>query len=93
MDPRHPVRPLGVDRPQLLGGAAVGQHRPLATGLDEDDDRAGRPAALHAHVDADGRQPGSEVLAGGVVADTSDEADRAAGERRRGGDVGAAATR
>ena len=27
---------------QLLGGAAVGQHRPLAIGLDEDDDRAGR---------------------------------------------------
>ena len=93
MEPRHAARPRGVDRPELLGRAAVGEHRPLAVRLDEHDDRPGAPVALHAHVDAECREAGDEALAGGVVADAPDEAHRTAGERSRGGDVGGAPAR
>ena len=46
VQPRHAGQPRRVDRRQLLGRAAVGQHRALAVRLDEHDDRArcARPA-------------------------------------------------
>ena len=56
VQPRDAVEPRRVDRRQLCGRGAVGQHRPLPVRLDEHDDRAGAPAPLHPDVDAAGRR-------------------------------------
>ena len=47
-----PSAHAGSTAPSCSGRPAVGEHRPLAAGLDEHDDCAGRAAALHADVDA-----------------------------------------
>ena len=57
---------------------AVGEHRAFAVGCHEHDDRAGRAAPLHAHVDPGGGELGRQESTGFVVADPTDEPRRRA---------------
>ena len=52
MEPRDAVEPRGIDVGELGRRAAIGEHRALALGVDEQHDRAGAARPLHAHVDA-----------------------------------------
>ena len=72
----HPVgagEPLGVDRSELRGRAAVGDHGALADGVDEDDDRPGATAALHLDVDGRRRELAHQCVPERVVSHTADE--------------------
>ena len=91
MQPRDTLEPGRIDGAQLGRRAAVGEHRPLAAGLDDHDDATGAPGPLHPHVDADGGERGHHGHPGGVVADPTHEPRRAPGGDGRGGDVGGAA--
>ena len=57
---------------------AIGEHRAFAVGRHEHDDRAGRAAPLHTHVDPGGGELGREESTGFVVADPTDEPRRRA---------------
>ena len=90
--PEKPGREVRTREPRV--GTPVGQERPLAVRLDQDDAEPGGELGVDRGMDVDPsrRERLDGLPAGGVVADPDDERGRVAGVGEPGGDVRAAPT-
>ena len=91
---QHPqtVEPRRVGGVEVATGTSVGEHRPFAELIDEDDDRAGTAVPTHGEVDAVRRHRFEQGRTDRVVAHLSDEPCRHAEARHGDRHVRSAAT-